>query len=111
MYKIKTTIISVALLLVSTSTNAMAEGIDSLKKFYNSTQSISAKFHQVVTDTKGQKIQDVFGDCLLYTSSFVASSAAFSAAGKTLRAVRHTASWPATNSAIIACAFGTVSDS
>lgn len=65
MYKIKTTIISVALLLVSTSTNAMAEGIDSLKKFYNSTQSISAKFHQVVTDTKGQKIQDVFGEMVI----------------------------------------------
>jgi outer membrane lipoprotein carrier protein len=65
MYKIKTTIVSVALLLVSTSTNAMAEGIDSLKKFYNSTQSISAKFHQVVTDTKGQKIQDVFGEMVI----------------------------------------------
>lgn len=65
MYKIKTTIISVALLLVSTSTIAMAEGIDSLKKFYNSTQSISAKFHQVVTDTKGQKIQDVFGEMVI----------------------------------------------
>ncbi|HNU66308.1 MAG TPA: outer membrane lipoprotein chaperone LolA [Methylotenera sp.] len=65
MYKIKTTIVSVALLLVSTSTIAMAEGIDSLKKFYNSTQSISAKFHQVVTDTKGQKIQDVFGEMVI----------------------------------------------
>ena len=65
MYKIKTTIVSVALLLVSTSTIAMAEGIDSLKKFYNSTQSTSAKFHQVVTDTKGQKIQDVFGEMVI----------------------------------------------
>ena len=40
---------------------AQADGTTSLKKFYDDTNSISANFHQVVTDTKGQKIQDVVG--------------------------------------------------
>ncbi|HNZ57046.1 MAG TPA: outer membrane lipoprotein chaperone LolA [Methylophilaceae bacterium] len=65
MYTLRTIIVLAGLLVAAMPTLSMAEGIDSLKKFYNSTQSISAKFHQVVTDTKGQKIQDVFGEMVI----------------------------------------------
>ncbi len=65
MYTLRTIIVSAGLLVAAMPALSMAEGIDSLKKFYNSTQSISAKFHQVVTDTKGQKIQDVFGEMVI----------------------------------------------
>lgn len=65
MYTLRIIIVSAGLLVAAMPALSMAEGIDSLKKFYNSTQSISAKFHQVVTDTKGQKIQDVFGEMVI----------------------------------------------
>ncbi len=65
MYTLRTIIVSAGFLVATMPALSMAEGIDSLKKFYNSTQSISAKFHQVVTDTKGQKIQDVFGEMVI----------------------------------------------
>ncbi len=38
-----------------------ADGIASIKKFYQETQTMQADFHQVVTDKKGQKIQEVYG--------------------------------------------------
>ncbi len=44
---------------------ANADGSASLKNFYEKTQSIRADFHQVVTDKKGQKIQDVYGQMQL----------------------------------------------
>jgi len=44
---------------------AYADGITSLKKFYNETHAMRANFHQLVTDRKGQKIQDVYGEMQL----------------------------------------------
>ncbi len=42
-----------------------ADGIASLKRFYGETHAMRANFHQVVTDKKGQKIQDVYGEMQL----------------------------------------------
>lgn len=42
-----------------------ADGMASLKKFYNETHAMRANFHQVVTDKKGQKVQDVYGEMQL----------------------------------------------
>ncbi len=39
----------------------LADGISSLNKFYQETQAMQADFHQVVTDKKGNKIQEVYG--------------------------------------------------
>jgi outer membrane lipoprotein carrier protein len=44
---------------------AQADGISSLKDFYNETHAIKASFHQIVTDKKGQKIQEVYGEMQL----------------------------------------------
>ena len=44
---------------------ASADGSASLKNFYEKTQALRADFHQVVTDKKGQKIQDVYGQMQL----------------------------------------------
>lgn len=40
---------------------AQADGVSSLKKFYDGTHAVKADFHQIVTDKQGQKIQEVFG--------------------------------------------------
>lgn len=40
---------------------SFALGSESLKKFYEQTYAMQAKFHQVVTDSKGRKIQEVRG--------------------------------------------------
>lgn len=47
------------LLLVSQSVKA--DGMASVKMFYEQTQSIRANFHQVVTDKQGRKVQEVDG--------------------------------------------------
>ncbi|MDP3308229.1 outer membrane lipoprotein chaperone LolA [Methylotenera sp.] len=62
MHKIKTLILAslMALPLV-----AKADGIASLKKFYDETHSMSANFYQVVTDKRGKKIQEVYGEMQL----------------------------------------------
>ena len=39
----------------------LADGISSLTKFYQDTQAMQADFYQVVTDKKGNKIQEVYG--------------------------------------------------
>jgi outer membrane lipoprotein carrier protein len=39
----------------------LADGISSLTKFYQETQAMQADFYQVVTDKKGNKIQEVYG--------------------------------------------------
>jgi outer membrane lipoprotein carrier protein len=44
---------------------AEADGVSSLKNFYNETHAIKASFHQIVTDKQGQKIQEVYGDMQL----------------------------------------------
>ena len=40
---------------------AQADGVASLRDFYNHTDAMRAKFHQVVTDVKGRKEQEVEG--------------------------------------------------
>lgn len=44
---------------------AQADGVSSLKKFYDETHAVKASFHQVVTDKQGQTIQDVYGEMQL----------------------------------------------
>lgn len=44
---------------------AQADGISSLRKFYNETHAMSADFYQVVTDKQGKKIQEVYGEMQL----------------------------------------------
>ena len=44
---------------------ALADGIASLKKFYKETHAMRADFYQLVTDRKGQKIQEVSGQMQL----------------------------------------------
>lgn len=39
----------------------MADGVASLRDFFNNTGSMRAQFSQVVTDTKGRKVQEVQG--------------------------------------------------
>jgi len=44
---------------------AMADGISSLKSFYNNTHSVHAGFYQLVTDKQGRKVQEVYGEMQL----------------------------------------------
>jgi outer membrane lipoprotein carrier protein len=44
---------------------AQADGVTSLKKFYDETHAVKANFHQIVTDKQGQKIQEVYGEMQL----------------------------------------------
>ncbi|MDI1362366.1 outer membrane lipoprotein chaperone LolA [Methylotenera sp.] len=44
---------------------AQADGVSSLKKFYDETHAVKADFHQIVTDKQGQKIQEVYGEMQL----------------------------------------------
>jgi outer membrane lipoprotein carrier protein len=39
----------------------MADGVNDFKDFFVKTQSVRAQFHQIVTDSKGKKIQEVDG--------------------------------------------------
>ena len=43
------------------STSAFADGVASLHDFFNNTQTMRAKFSQMVTDNKGRKVQEVEG--------------------------------------------------
>lgn len=43
------------------STIAFADGVSSLRDFFSSTNTMRAKFSQVVTDTQGRKVQEVEG--------------------------------------------------
>jgi outer membrane lipoprotein carrier protein len=45
--------------------NASADGIKSLKSFYEQTNSMRAEFTQVVTDKQGRKVQEVQGEMQL----------------------------------------------
>ena len=40
---------------------AVADGVSSLRDFFNNTNTMRAKFSQVVTDTQGRKVQEVEG--------------------------------------------------
>jgi outer membrane lipoprotein carrier protein len=44
---------------------ALADGVDDLKQFYQSTQAMRANFKQTVFDQKGRKLQEVNGTMLL----------------------------------------------
>lgn len=44
---------------------AQADGISSLKNFYNNTRSVHANFYQLVTDKQGRKVQEVYGEMQL----------------------------------------------
>jgi outer membrane lipoprotein carrier protein len=44
---------------------AFADGIDSLKSFYQNTNAIRAQFHQTVVDGQGRKLQEVDGSMQL----------------------------------------------
>ncbi len=43
------------------SQSALADGMSSVKMFYEKTQSVRANFHQVVTDRQARKVQEVDG--------------------------------------------------
>jgi outer membrane lipoprotein carrier protein len=62
MYKIKTVLLSCLLMMPLA---AQADGVSSLKKFYDQTNAVKADFHQTVTDKQGQKIQEVYGQMQL----------------------------------------------
>ena len=62
MHKLKAILLSCLLTLPLA---AQADGVSSLKKFYNETQAIKADFHQLVPDKQGQKIQEVYGEMQL----------------------------------------------
>ena len=44
---------------------AKADGISSLKNFYDKTHAMRANFYQLVTDKQGRKIQEVYGQMQL----------------------------------------------
>jgi outer membrane lipoprotein carrier protein len=62
MRKLKTVILAGILLM---PLFANADGTTSLKNFYEKTLAVRADFHQIVTDRKGQKVQDVYGQMQL----------------------------------------------
>lgn len=47
------------------ATTCVAGGSDSLRAFYDQTHAMTADFHQVVTDSKGRKVQEVNGKMLI----------------------------------------------
>jgi outer membrane lipoprotein carrier protein len=67
MYKIKTVMLSLVLMLplALSAPIAQADGISSLKNFYAKTNAMRANFYQIVTDRQGQKIQEVYGEMQL----------------------------------------------
>ena len=59
---IKKVVTSLACVSVLLSNAAFAaDGVTSLKEFFSNTNSMRAKFHQVVNDNKGRKVQEVEG--------------------------------------------------
>ena len=58
MYKIKAVLL---VCMLAMPLLALADGIASLKKFYKETHAMRADFYQLVTNRKGQKIQEVSG--------------------------------------------------
>lgn len=52
-------------LMLLVSQAAFADGMASVKAFYQQTQAMRADFHQVVTDRQGRKVQEVHGQMQL----------------------------------------------
>ena len=55
----------IAALLMAAPLLAQADGVESLKAFFKSTNAMRAHFHQVVTDAQGGKVQEVQGNMQL----------------------------------------------
>jgi len=51
--------------LLLTAQAASADGMTSVKAFYEQTKSVRANFHQLVTDKQGRKVQEVDGEMQL----------------------------------------------
>lgn len=51
--------------LMLAAQTASADGMSSVKVFYEQTKSVRANFHQVVTDKQGRKVQEVDGEMQL----------------------------------------------
>ncbi len=66
MTKLRTAIMAMLTLpLVLLPLMVKADGITSLKNFYDKTHAMHANFYQVVTDRQGRKIQEVYGEMQL----------------------------------------------
>ncbi|MES2181032.1 MAG: outer membrane lipoprotein chaperone LolA [Pseudomonadota bacterium] len=67
MSKLKTAVVAylLTLPLVLMPLMVKADGISSLKNFYDKTHAMRADFYQVVTDRQGRKIQEVYGEMQL----------------------------------------------
>lgn len=61
----KKIILLVWLSLICNVQSAYADGMSSVKAFYQDTKAIRANFHQVVTDRQGRKVQEVDGEMQL----------------------------------------------
>lgn len=62
MYKSKLVLL-VCMLAMSFTVNA--DGVKSLRNFYDQTHAMRANFYQVVTDRQGRKVQEVYGEMQL----------------------------------------------
>ncbi len=65
MIQIKRLAACLLLPLLFTLQTASADGMSSVKAFYEQTKSVRANFHQVVTDKQGRKVQEVDGEMQL----------------------------------------------
>jgi outer membrane lipoprotein carrier protein len=65
MIQIKNVALSLLLPLLLVAQTANADGMSSVKVFYEQTKSVRANFHQVVTDKQGRKVQEVDGEMQL----------------------------------------------
>lgn len=65
MIRIKKILPCLLLPLLLAAQTASADGMSSVKAFYEQTKSIRANFHQVVTDKQGRKVQEVDGEMQL----------------------------------------------
>ncbi len=65
MIQIKNVLLCLLLPLLLIAQIARADGMSSVKVFYEQTKSVRANFHQVVTDKQGRKVQEVDGEMQL----------------------------------------------
>lgn len=65
MIRIKKIVPLLLLPLLLAAQTASADGMASVKAFYEQTKSVRANFHQVVTDKQGRKVQEVDGEMQL----------------------------------------------
>jgi len=65
MIRIKKIVPLLLLPLLLAAQTASADGMASVKAFYEQTKSVRANFHQVVTDKQGRKVQEVEGEMQL----------------------------------------------